>query len=104
MTIGGQLRGAHRVAYELEHGSIPDGYHIDHLCLNHSCVRPDHMELVSQRENTLRGTGPTAVNARKTHCPKGHPLSGDNLYIYPSTGGRACRTCHPNFKYVWKGD
>ncbi len=46
---------AHRVAYEMEVGPIPDGLVIDHLCRNRGCVRPDHMELVTLAENTRRG-------------------------------------------------
>ncbi len=29
----------------------------------------------------------------KTHCPQGHPYSGDNLYIVPGRGWRYCREC-----------
>jgi hypothetical protein len=46
---------AHRVAYELVRGPIPDGLQIDHLCRNRACVNPYHMEPVSQAENLRRG-------------------------------------------------
>ena len=45
---------AHRVAYELFVGRIPEGLHIDHLCSERRCVRPDHLEAVTQAENNLR--------------------------------------------------
>lgn len=48
---------AHRVAYELEREPIPPGLEPDHLCKNRACVRPDHLELVTHRENVLRGDG-----------------------------------------------
>lgn len=123
---------AHRAAYELIVGKIPDGLTLDHLCRNRLCVRPEHLEPVSfavnqrrakrlqteckrghplppvkrdtesfkreclecgalrarryRRERGLRGRHP------KTHCPHGHELVGENLYINPA-GARACRAC-----------
>ena len=88
---------AHRIMYEVYNGYHPYG-HVDHLCRNTRCVRPDHLELVSPRENTRRGVGPAAINAKKTHCPWGHPYSGDNLYTgknanSPNRIYRQCRAC-----------
>ena len=83
---------AHRISYELAHGVPPNPrLTIDHLCRNTACVNPAHLELVTSRENTLRGFGPTARHARQTECKRGHPLSGDNLRI--TVKGRQCRTC-----------
>jgi hypothetical protein len=82
---------AHRVSYELYIGPIPDGLTIDHLCRVRHCVNPDHLEAVTLRENVLRGTNFSAINAAKTHCPQGHPYSGENLII--TKGGRRCREC-----------
>jgi len=84
---------AHRVAYELSVGPIPEGLVIDHLCRNVRCVNPAHLEPVTMRENLLRGEGPSARAAKATHCPKGHPYSGSNLYVKPN-GHRECRACH----------
>lgn len=84
---------AHRWFYEHYRGPIPAGAHIDHLCRNTLCVNYEHLEPVTQKENTLRGVGSPAQNARKTHCQHGHPLSGANLYVSPSTGNRRCREC-----------
>lgn len=76
----------HRFAYELLVGPIPDGLQIDHLCRTPACVNPAHLEPVTNRENSRRG-----YRATKTHCPQGHPYSGDNLIIRHS--GRSCRIC-----------
>ena len=82
---------AHRFAYESFVGPIPEGLQIDHLCRNRACVNPAHMEPVTLRENILRGESSAAKNARKTHCKRGHPLSGENLYRFG--GSRSCREC-----------
>ena len=93
----GRQASAHRVAYELTHGSIPDGLVLDHLCRTPACVNPAHLEPVTHRENTLRGTAPTAVNARKTHCANGHEFTPDNTYV-TRNGGRNCRACHRDYE------
>lgn len=89
----GQALGAHRVAYEAWVGDIPDGFVINHLCENKRCVRPDHLEAVTPRANTHYSDTPARRNAAKTHCPKGHPYSGDNTF-YSSSTSRRCRACH----------
>lgn len=85
--------GAHRVAWFLTEGAYPQyPMTLDHLCRNRKCVNPVHLEVVTDKENVLRGFGPPAVNKRKTHCINGHPFSGENLLHYGQ--GRMCRTCH----------
>lgn len=98
---------AHRATYHLLIGPIPEGTELDHVCHNRdadcvggddcphrSCVNPWHLEPVDHSENVKRGrTG--AHNAVKTHCPKGHPYSGENLYEHVRNGliERKCRAC-----------
>lgn len=86
---------AHRWAHELAIGPIPEGLQVDHLCSNRLCVRPDHLEAVTPRENTLRALdSPAGKNAQKTHCLRGHPLSGKNVYVPPKKpNSRYCKTC-----------
>lgn len=98
---------AHRLAYELANGEIPDGMTIDHrchgpscaggpTCLHRPCVNPAHLTLATPKENTLRSpTTPGAINAAKTHCVNGHEFTPDNTrYGYPrGIESRICRIC-----------
>ncbi len=90
---GQSVTRAHRASYEMLVGPIPEGMVLDHLCRNTGCVRPDHLEAVTDAENTRRGESFAAINARKTHCKRGHELAGDNLKITKNGRGRECRTC-----------
>jgi hypothetical protein len=90
-TLHGRQELAHRFAYESLVGPIPSRHTLDHLCRNPRCVNPEHLEPVTHRENILRGTSPAAANARKTHCPRGHPYDEENTVMY--RGGRYCRAC-----------
>jgi hypothetical protein len=82
---------AHRAMYILEFGAIPPGRVLDHLCRRPSCVRPTHLEAVSDRVNILRGIGNSAENARKTHCQRGHHYDETNTYWIGRK--RYCRLC-----------
>lgn len=83
----------HRWAYEFCVGLIPAGLTLDHLCRVRNCVNPDHLEPMSLHLNILRGTGIAAHNSALTHCRRGHPFSGPNLYIVTRANGRTYRRC-----------
>lgn len=110
---------AHRYAYELYKGKIPEGLEIDHLCSVKNCCNPEHLEAVTAKENTRRAwqrgdakihpkhirlragrIANAAAVAKKlamTHCKKGgHPYDEANT-IWRKKGGRECRACQKEY-------
>lgn len=97
LKVNGKNVYAHRLVYAARYGDIPkrvddDRAVIDHLCRNRACCNVDHMELVSNRENILRGDTLQAANAVKTHCVKGHEFTPENT-VRNGKYGRTCLTC-----------
>jgi hypothetical protein len=74
---GGRTDGmslAHRYAWEIAKGAIPEGMHLDHMCHNRACVRPTHLRIVDNKQNhenfkgafSTSGTGVRGVSWDKT--------------------------------------
>jgi hypothetical protein len=93
----------HRYAFTLLMGPIPDGLTLDHVrangCISTACVKaiadehgPAHLEAVTNHENLLRGNGFVGINARKTHCKRGHPFDDANTHVNRA-GSRECLAC-----------
>lgn len=97
VKFGGRRESVHRLIYawlveRLPRRASEPTCELDHVvCQNKSCCNPSHVKLVDHRENVLRGTGPTADNARKTHCIRGHllPASPND----PRRSKRYCKEC-----------
>lgn len=87
---GAKTISSHRWSYQTLVGQVPVGLDLDHLCRNRLCCNPQHLEPVTRAVNAKRGAG-GQHQARKTHCPKGHPY--DLLNTYFARKGRDCRTC-----------
>lgn len=95
---------AHCFSYEVERGPIPNGLDLDHLCRIRCCVNPDHLEPVTRAVNVARGLAPSLINnfwRSKTHCPKGHAYTGENLAVRRN-GARYCRECRRSEWRAWK--
>jgi hypothetical protein len=95
----GKRRAAHRVAYELCVGPIPDGHDLDHHCENKGCVNPAHLEPVTRQDNMLRFHG------QRTLCKYGHPLDGMTHAKQPDgtpTQHRYCKTCGRESHRRWR--
>lgn len=95
--LGGRSVKAHRASYRTFVGPIPDGLTLDHVCNNPPCVNPAHLVPATVRDNIMRdgAHGACAVNARKTHCPRGHSLldKGNLAPWQLRRGERECLTC-----------
>jgi hypothetical protein len=95
--IRGQMFQAHRVAYALATGTDPGDLTVEHACSNRSCVRPEHLELMTRRENALAPSSRCAgaLNVAKDTCAHGHPFTPENTRLRPyrDVFHRACRAC-----------
>ena len=83
---------AHRLHWLLAGRSIPDGWHLDHLCKNPPCCRLEHLEPVTPRENTMRSDAPVALFHRG-RCQRGHDVTQPENVAWHADGRRYCREC-----------
>ncbi len=74
---------------------------LDHLCRNPSCCNPIHLDFIPPRLNVLRGISPPAINAKRTHCIRGHAFTPENTRI-KTDGNRGCLTCINAYNANWR--
>ena len=85
---------AHRLFYEREHGPVPEGCEIDHLCAVPCCVNPSHLEAVSHAVNILRGRRCSTWKSCDTKCKHGHDLSNPSAYYRSAISDKVfCKEC-----------
>lgn len=110
----GSKVSAHRAAYEMFVGPIPEGHELDHAChdpdtcrggdtcLHRRCVNVDHLLPTTPQENTLRSNSPAARKSRQTHCIHGHEFTPENTYR-TDKGNRRCRRCIADAQARYQG-
>ena len=101
IKVKGRWQLAHRVAWVALVGPLTDGLVLDHKCRVRHCVNPEHLREVTSAENTLApgSLSPSAVNALRTHCKNGHPLSEKETRTAPNGRRfRVCRTCYQQYE------
>lgn len=88
----GDTKQAYKVGWEFKHGPVPDSKELHHTCENPRCVNPDHLQLLTRKQHCRLDSSVVALNARKTHCKRGHKFTTENTYTNPK-GSRVCRVC-----------
>lgn len=106
--VNGKGYGPHRKVWEKAHGHpIPEGFYVDHICRNHRCIFPEHLRLLTPRENIRAGISAEVNKARfdsRTHCRSGHLLAGNFRWVKipsPPFKKRVCKTCADKWRKQW---
>ena len=91
----GSATPVHRISYELEHGAIPVGMVVDHICRVRRCANPKHLRLLTRGQNVMAdgSLSPSRKWADRTHCSRGHEFTPENTKRYRNKSGRVCITC-----------
>ena len=90
IRVNGKSIQAHRWAWELMNGSVPENLVIDHMCNNRKCILPSHLRAITQQENIMAGLHNID---NRSHCNQGHPFVKENIMVRKS-GKRECAECN----------
>jgi hypothetical protein len=91
LSVNGGPQLTHRLMADAI-GLGGDGPDVLHSCDNPPCLNPGHLRRGTMKDNMRDASRKRRFsNQRKTHCPSGHPYSGENLYI--DHGRRRCLVC-----------
>lgn len=102
LTLNGRQWKAHRIAKALSGEFVPHFLASDHLCKNTKCVNSEHIELVMNAENVMRGKSFAVENANKTECLNGHPFSKyGGIRNYRGKIWRFCKECKKLQKRIY---
>jgi hypothetical protein len=96
LNIGGVAELTHQISYRIHFGDYAPGLWILHKCDTPPCVNPAHLYAGTAAQNIQDKimAGNASALSLKTHCKRGHPLSGENMRLYgPTNTYRCCRAC-----------
>ena len=81
---------AHRAAWMLTNGPVPEGMVLDHICRDRACINLEHLRVITQQENIMAGLHNID---NRSHCNQGHPFIKENIMIRKN-GKRECAECN----------
>ena len=96
IMVNKKLQYAHRLSYEFYKGTIPEGMTVDHTCFNRRCINPDHLRLLSNRDNArIHRQSQLKLWCKKHNCAR-------KVLVMPSGRRTICPKCMAEYSAAWK--